>query len=112
MRYGGCKKDSVRSQLATNLTSNIQRITITTVMRLHGFIHRTLYARRVRQTSLLFNRKISSIDSNRAIRVCVVGSGPAGFYTSKYLLKALDSISLDMIEALPVPYGVSFAPFH
>eukprot|EP00947_MAST-08B_sp_MAST-8B-sp1_P002933 g2933.t1 len=67
-------------------------------------------------------------------RVCIVGSGPAGFYSAKYLLKALDSSSggrgdgdqdedstppppqqqqqqqrgvlVDMVERLPTPFGL------
>ncbi|KAI3647775.1 hypothetical protein MP228_007996 [Amoeboaphelidium protococcarum] len=49
-------------------------------------------------------------------RVCIVGSGPAGFYTASRLLKqsassaALKSknvrLEVDMLEGLPVPYGL------
>lgn len=37
--------------------------------------------------------------------VAVVGAGPAGFYTTKYLLKAHPSVKVDVIEALPTPFG-------
>ncbi len=35
----------------------------------------------------------------------IVGTGPAGFYTAKYLLKAMDNVKIDMIDALPTPFG-------
>lgn len=40
------------------------------------------------------------------LRTCVVGSGPAGFYSSQYLLKHLPNVKVDMIEKLPVPFGL------
>ena len=39
-------------------------------------------------------------------RICVVGAGPAGFYASQYILKHLPSSSIDIIEKLPVPFGL------
>ncbi|KAJ3042716.1 hypothetical protein HDV00_006773 [Rhizophlyctis rosea] len=48
-------------------------------------------------------------------KVCIVGSGPAGFYAADRLLKASDNIDIDMLEALPVPYGLvryGVAPDH
>ena len=45
----------------------------------------------------------------------VVGSGPAAFYTCKYLLRELPNIRVDMFERLPVPYGLvrfGVAPDH
>lgn len=35
--------------------------------------------------------------------ICIVGSGPSGFYTSKYLLKSNNDIKVTMLEKLPVP---------
>ncbi|TMW57352.1 hypothetical protein Poli38472_003277 [Pythium oligandrum] len=49
------------------------------------------------------------------LRVCVVGAGPAGFYAAKYLLKEHEQVYVDMIEALPTPYGLvraGVAPDH
>ncbi len=37
-------------------------------------------------------------------RVCIVGSGPSGFYTAKYLLNDIN-VHVDVLEKLPVPYG-------
>lgn len=53
-------------------------------------------------------------------RVCVVGSGPSGFYTAKYLLEKTekdDSLNLrvDMLDKLPTPFGLvryGVAPDH
>lgn len=42
----------------------------------------------------------------RTIKVCAVGSGPAGFYSSQYLLKHLPNCRVDLIEKLPVPFGL------
>jgi adrenodoxin-NADP+ reductase len=49
-------------------------------------------------------------------RVCIVGAGPSGMYTAKYLLKSLSSsIMLDIYESLPTPFGLvrsGVAPDH
>ena len=45
----------------------------------------------------------------------MVGTGPSGFYTAKYLLRALDAIKVDLIDRLPTPYGLvrsGVAPDH
>jgi ferredoxin/flavodoxin---NADP+ reductase len=53
------------------------------------------------------------------IRIAVIGSGPAGFYTAGHLLKqggeGGQSIEVDMIERLPTPWGLvrsGVAPDH
>ncbi|KAG0171649.1 hypothetical protein DFQ28_000647 [Apophysomyces sp. BC1034] len=48
-------------------------------------------------------------------RLAVVGSGPAGFYTSHRLLKEWSEVSIDMYDSLPVPHGLvrfGVAPDH
>lgn len=50
-----------------------------------------------------FSRNFSQ---NSLIKTCVVGSGPAGFYASQYLLKHLSNCQIDLIEKLPVPFGL------
>ncbi|KAM3592737.1 uncharacterized protein V6R79_024123 [Siganus canaliculatus] len=48
-------------------------------------------------------------------RVCIVGSGPAGFYTAQHLLKARQDVEVDIYERLPVPFGLvrfGVAPDH
>jgi ferredoxin--NADP+ reductase len=51
-----------------------------------------------------------------AIRIAVVGSGPAGFYAAGHLLKhPAERIEVDMIERLPTPWGLvrsGVAPDH
>src|SRR6266480_1369832 len=47
------------------------------------------------------------------LRVAVVGSGPAGFYTADYLLEA--GVQVDVLERLPTPWGLvrlGVAPDH
>jgi ferredoxin--NADP+ reductase len=48
--------------------------------------------------------------------VAVIGSGPAGFYTAEAALKAFgDGVCIDLIDRLPVPYGLirfGVAPDH
>lgn len=55
--------------------------------------------------------------SSAGHHVAVVGSGPGGFYTSKYLLKAGEAhgLKVHMFERLPTPYGLvrfGVAPDH
>uniref|UniRef100_A0AAR2L2X1 NADPH:adrenodoxin oxidoreductase, mitochondrial n=1 Tax=Pygocentrus nattereri TaxID=42514 RepID=A0AAR2L2X1_PYGNA len=48
-------------------------------------------------------------------KVCIVGGGPAGFYTAQHLLKARDDMVVDVYERLPVPFGLvrfGVAPDH
>jgi ferredoxin--NADP+ reductase len=49
------------------------------------------------------------------LRVAVVGSGPAGFYTASALLTSDVDVEVDMIERLPTPWGLvrlGVAPDH
>uniref|UniRef100_A0A8C0H9S7 NADPH:adrenodoxin oxidoreductase, mitochondrial n=1 Tax=Chelonoidis abingdonii TaxID=106734 RepID=A0A8C0H9S7_CHEAB len=50
-----------------------------------------------------------------APQICVVGSGPAGFYTAQHLLKHHRLARVDIYEKLPVPFGLvrfGVAPDH
>ena len=51
-----------------------------------------------------------------ALRVAIVGSGPAGFYAAEALLKRTDvRVDVDMFDRLPTPYGLvrgGVAPDH
>ncbi|CAM9106806.1 unnamed protein product [Discosporangium mesarthrocarpum] len=55
---------------------------------------------------------------NEGLRVCVVGSGPAGFYVTKYLLKEPKigpGLTVDILDRLPTPFGLvrsGVAPDH
>ncbi|KAI1377560.1 nucleotide-binding domain-containing protein [Hypoxylon crocopeplum] len=51
----------------------------------------------------------------RPLRMAVVGSGPAGFYTASRVMSKVPKTKVDMFEALPVPYGLvrfGVAPDH
>lgn len=57
----------------------------------------------------------SSVPSSPVLPFAVVGSGPAAFYTAKYLLREVANCRVDMFERLPVPYGLvrfGVAPDH
>lgn len=48
-------------------------------------------------------------------QVCIVGSGPAGFYTAQQILKSHPAAQVDMYEKLPTPFGLvryGVAPDH
>jgi ferredoxin--NADP+ reductase len=52
---------------------------------------------------------------DRPIRVAVIGSGPAGFFTAEPLLKSHVHCEVDMFDRLPVPFGLvrgGVAPDH
>lgn len=49
------------------------------------------------------------------LRVAIVGSGPAGFYSAEALQKAAPGIRIDLIDRLPTPFGLvrgGVAPDH
>jgi ferredoxin--NADP+ reductase len=56
---------------------------------------------------------MSHTDS-KPVRIAVIGSGPAGFYTAGHLLKE-SAVEVDMFERLPTPHGLvrsGVAPDH
>jgi len=59
-------------------------------------------------------RPVPLVTSETPLRVAIVGSGPAGFYSAKELLHH-PGVQVDMFERLPVPYGLvrhGVAPDH
>ncbi|XP_069125028.1 NADPH:adrenodoxin oxidoreductase, mitochondrial-like [Argopecten irradians] len=57
----------------------------------------------------------SSAPTSSVPHVCIVGSGPAGFYTAQQLLKGNQNVIVDIYEKLPVPFGLvrfGVAPDH
>ncbi|KAL4304200.1 hypothetical protein GQ457_10G000590 [Hibiscus cannabinus] len=59
-------------------------------------------------------RSFSTVASH-PLRVCIVGSGPAGFYTAEKILKTHQGSQVDIIDRLPTPYGLvrsGVAPDH
>ncbi|CAN8320289.1 unnamed protein product [Cochlearia groenlandica] len=67
-------------------------------------------------TQHLVSRYLSSSSSSSSVlKVCIVGSGPAGFYTADKLLKAHEGAHVDIIDRLPTPFGLvrsGVAPDH
>lgn len=65
--------------------------------------------------TILNNRQIhqSSISSTK-YKIAIIGSGPAGFYTTQQLIKN-PNVSVDIYEKFPVPFGLvrfGVAPDH
>ncbi|CAF1027749.1 unnamed protein product [Rotaria sp. Silwood1] len=70
----------------------------------------------------LIRRSFSIVANNSTlpsspIRICIVGSGPAGFYLTQNLLKLRQTVpaTIDIIEKAPVPFGLiryGVAPDH
>jgi ferredoxin--NADP+ reductase len=53
--------------------------------------------------------------SERPLRVAIIGSGPAGFYAVSALFSAQISVTVDLFERLPTPFGLvraGVAPDH
>ena len=49
------------------------------------------------------------------LRLAIIGSGPAGFYTARRLMSEVKDVAIDMYEQLPVPFGLvrfGVAPDH
>jgi NADPH-dependent glutamate synthase beta subunit-like oxidoreductase len=60
-------------------------------------------------------RRASASAAAAGFRACVVGAGPGGLYTAKYLLAALPGAHVDVVDALPTPFGLvrsGVAPDH
>ncbi|XP_041818562.1 NADPH:adrenodoxin oxidoreductase, mitochondrial [Chelmon rostratus] len=61
------------------------------------------------------NGRVQACFSSFSPKVCIVGSGPAGFYTAQHLIKARQDVEVDIYERLPVPFGLvrfGVAPDH
>ncbi|KAM3859900.1 NADPH:adrenodoxin oxidoreductase, mitochondrial [Diretmus argenteus] len=59
-------------------------------------------------------RGLASVHSSSP-KVCIVGGGPAGFYTAQHLIKTRQDVEVDIYERLPVPFGLvrfGVAPDH
>jgi NADPH-dependent 2,4-dienoyl-CoA reductase/sulfur reductase-like enzyme len=71
---------------------------------------RSVLTRNAKKIIVGFDRKFH--------RICIVGSGPSGFYCAKYLLErktGLNNVSVDMYDRLPTPFGLvryGVAPDH
>ncbi|WP_433830753.1 FAD-dependent oxidoreductase [Actinoplanes sp. CA-015351] len=52
---------------------------------------------------------------DRPLRVAVIGAGPAGIYAADHLIKASETVTVDIFDKLPTPYGLiryGVAPDH
>lgn len=61
------------------------------------------------------NAYSTTTSSRGQLRIAIIGSGPAGFYTAYRLMNKLQDAVVDMYEQLPVPYGLvrfGVAPDH
>ncbi|BBN07885.1 ferredoxin/flavodoxin---NADP+ reductase [Marchantia polymorpha subsp. ruderalis] len=63
------------------------------------------------------SRRAFSVGESGAnpLQICVVGSGPAGFYTAEKLLKRFRQAKVDIVDRLPSPFGLvrsGVAPDH
>eukprot|EP01134_Creolimax_fragrantissima_P007824 CFRG7824T1 len=81
------------------------------------FFTQIVQNRSVRLFVTLTNVRLSKTFSTtrKVPRVCVVGSGPGGFYTAQRLTKIIEDVHVDIIDRLPVPYGLvrfGVAPDH
>ncbi|KAF7813855.1 NADPH:adrenodoxin oxidoreductase, mitochondrial isoform X1 [Senna tora] len=68
----------------------------------------------IMQARAWLSRRLSTVSSN-PLRVCVVGSGPAGFYTAEKMLKAHQEAEVDIVDRMPTPFGLvrfGVAPDH
>ncbi|CAM0957378.1 unnamed protein product [Alopecurus aequalis] len=62
-----------------------------------------------------FSTSASVASTREPLHVCVVGSGPAGFYTAEKMLKGREGVQVDIIDRLPTPFGLvrsGVAPDH
>lgn len=56
-----------------------------------------------------------AVPPRTGLRIAIIGSGPAGFYTAHRLLQKVPDAVIDVYEQLPVPYGLvrfGVAPDH
>lgn len=66
-------------------------------------------------TSILQRSPLVANQNARPFRMAVIGSGPAGFYTTKKVMSNIENAVVDMYEQLPVPFGLvrfGVAPDH
>jgi len=58
---------------------------------------------------------VTSAPVRHAPRVCIIGSGPGGFYSAKFLMKARPDVEVVMVDRWPTPFGLvrsGVAPDH
>jgi adrenodoxin-NADP+ reductase len=73
------------------------------------------FARPVQSTRIARYSSAVSSRNGRPFRMAVIGSGPAGFYTSYKVMSKIENSVVDMYEHLPIPFGLvrfGVAPDH
>lgn len=70
---------------------------------------------RPRQGGVQYGLSRYSTSARGPMRLAIIGSGPAGYYSAYRIMKKMPEARVDMYEALPVPYGLvrfGVAPDH
>lgn len=78
------------------------------------FTIKNILSQRSASRTLISHGSYQIADRSLSVKVAVVGSGPAGFYTTQKLLKN-EKVEVDIYEKLPVPFGLvryGVAPDH
>ncbi|KAF4982921.1 hypothetical protein FZEAL_1549 [Fusarium zealandicum] len=89
-----------------------------TISRRFGRLTSTSELSRVVSCNRLFSSGVSRLNArspDAPFRLAVVGSGPAGFYTTYRVMGKIPGARVDMYESLPVPFGLvrhGVAPDH
>lgn len=94
-----CKRDATSGIIIFAKMQRVQRLVLLSSHRNGGLPAVAVIARAFSSTTVVQA-------SGKPTRVCVVGSGPSGFYTAKYLLKDDADITVDILDRLPTPYGL------
>src|SRR3954471_18155893 len=61
------------------------------------------------------SQRVKEATMDRPLRVAVIGTGPAGIYAADHLIKRDASVTVDIFDRLPTPYGLiryGVAPDH
>ncbi len=56
-----------------------------------------------------------SNEQDQTLWICIIGSGPAGYYTAEALAKNAENVRIDILDRLPTPFGLirgGVAPDH
>ncbi|XP_067213323.1 NADPH:adrenodoxin oxidoreductase, mitochondrial isoform X2 [Linepithema humile] len=83
-------------------------------MTTRAFLKRSLPYMEMKRNLIRSSIRLLSTEQ-RIPKVCIVGAGPAGFYAAQQLLKSSSDVRVDILEKLPVPFGLvrfGVAPDH
>lgn len=81
---------------------------LTCIFYVTELLTRNLTSKLKKMRSLCFNifRRHFSTSKSLPTKICIVGSGPAGFYAAQHVAKTLKPAEIDIYEQLPVPFGL------